>query len=155
MASLSVFKPPRNIVTSSQRVVYTLHAEMNTMYATRQPDPEGVRTSLVAFERQKDAALFGCMLEEHRRQTHEWPELIAREAYVLPMSTRTTLEWLTLESWKLKELEICAVTNCLDVFLLSSLEGAREEIVVSGRLLSLQATDPDFYRGRFDNLFYR
>ena len=150
------FPPAKYIIVPShkpRKTVYTINNYKGNPYAIQfkrtndmidedDNDSESLKTTHISFSQHKDATLFACILESHKRQTKEWPNVttdisnffVSNDVILYKTPTELYVESQSLESLQLK----CA-KNMIDLAILTEIAtNLPDKYYLRGQIIKLE-----------------
>lgn len=150
---LGIRLPPTKPVPTRQipRTYWTIHSQPNNAFTTRAH--ENSRTSVVSFADFDDAFLIGKMIDTYYVRQKELPNVTTVGQLILPTpGLGDVLHHVYIQKWDFDELKVECTRNILDLMTVNGLRTTKFGYSFSGTVYKFEATDPDFYRSRFEEL---
>lgn len=127
--------PSNNSFSIDKRIrekpFYTLHYNNNnnTGFCVQvKKKSNEFKTSLVAFEKERQAIKLGNMIENHKKFTNEWPSNIFDSDITYDLMTynlkedEDQLQDLTIEEWEMNNLQMYCIGKMLDLLIVNDIK---------------------------------
>lgn len=158
--------PTRPIVPKKdygkKRNIYTIHDTNDNAFCLQmqQSSTQQLKTTLVSFNKRKDALLYACMLESHKAQTKSWPDPTMGEdmrMFVMAndLNMSTVPSELYIKSWDNIALKMFCMRHIVDLLFLKTVEKTNNNTInIEGSIIKIDS-DPALYIEVYNELYYR
>ena len=129
----TLIRPPPMIIQTNQdnKPYFTLHKHVNSIMAWETPS----KMAVVAFKRRGDVHALGSIIEDHYKNTRDWPDF-RKMTFTSGPNTKNALEILDVCEWdNMDKLKVFCVSRYFNLILVDSIS---ESFKINGEVYSLE-----------------
>lgn len=146
--SITVLRPPRPPpvrTTYGNQRVYTLHSDVNHVFAWHLSGTKRYKSVVVAFKHKNDAELMAHVIERHVIQNKEWPDCSVIDntfkLYGGIVHTDKESSMIHVHNWQVDTLKVFCAETYFDMIILNKIRENNNTFKISGEILMLDVPE--------------